>query len=57
MPRINAAVHIKFRKEATEKATEHLEGMVKRIFSMGVSANYLLMDCWFAMPATVFTFA
>lgn len=41
------------RKEATEKATVHLEAMVKRILSTGVSAQYLLMDSWFTMPATV----
>ena len=41
------------RKEATVKATEHLETIVKRILSTGVQANYLLMDSWFTMPATV----
>jgi hypothetical protein len=45
------------RKEATEKATAHLEAMVKRILSTGVSAKYLLMDSWFTMPATVVTLA
>ena len=45
------------RKEATEKATVHLEAMVKRILSAGVSAQYLLMDSWFTMPATVATLA
>jgi hypothetical protein len=45
------------RKEATEKATAHLETMVKRILSAGVSAKYLLMDSWFTMPATVATLA
>ncbi len=45
------------RKEATEKATAHLENMVKRILSMGISARYLLMDSWFTMPATVVTLA
>ena len=45
------------RKEATEKATVHLEVMVKRILSAGVSAQYLLMDSWFTMPATVVTLA
>ncbi len=43
------------RKEATEKTTAHLENMVKRILSAGVSAQYLLMDSWFTMPATVVT--
>jgi len=41
------------RKEATIKATDHLEAMVKRILSAGVQAKYLLMDSWFTMPATV----
>ena len=45
------------RKEATQKATAHLETMVKRILSTGVSAKYLLMDSWFTMPATVVTLA
>jgi len=41
------------RKEATDKATEHLEAMVKRILSTGIRAQYLLMDSWFTMPAIV----
>jgi hypothetical protein len=41
------------RKEATIKATEHLESMVKRILAAGVQAKYLLMDSWFTLPATV----
>ena len=41
------------RKEATVKATGHLETMVKRILSSGIRAQYLLMDSWFTMPATV----
>jgi len=41
------------RKEATDKATEHLETMVKRILSTGIRAQYLLMDSWFTMPAIV----
>lgn len=45
------------RKEATQKATAHLETMVKRILSTGVSAKYLLMDSWFTMPTTVVTLA
>ena len=45
------------RKEATEKATVHLEAMVKRILSTGVTAQYLLMDSWFTMPGTVVTLA
>lgn len=45
------------RKEATQKATAHLESMVKRILSDGVYAKYLLMDSWFTMPATVIALA
>jgi hypothetical protein len=41
------------RKEATTKATENLETMVKRILAAGIQAKYLLMDSWFTMPATV----
>ena len=43
----------KRRKEATAKATEHLEIMVTRILSTGIRAQYLLMDSWFTMPAIV----
>ena len=35
------------------KATELLETMVKRILANGIRAQYLLMDSWFTMPATV----
>ena len=45
------------RKEATAKATEHLETMVKRIISTGIRAQYLLMDSWFTMPTIVATLA
>ena len=41
------------RQEATIKAPENLEAMVKRILAAGVQAKYLLMDSWFMMPATV----
>jgi hypothetical protein len=41
------------RKEAIVKATGHLEAMFKRILSTGIHAQYLLMDSWFTMPATV----
>jgi hypothetical protein len=43
----------KRRKEATQKATVHLEAMVKRVLSTGIRAQYLLMDSWFMMPATI----
>ena len=41
------------RQEATIKAPDNLEAMVKRILTNGVQAKYLLMDSWFTMPATV----
>lgn len=41
------------RREATIKAPANLEAMVKRILAAGVQARYLLMDSWFAMPATI----
>lgn len=41
------------RKEAVTKSTEQLETMVKRILSKGIQADYLLMDSWFMMPATI----
>ena len=41
------------RQEAIVKAPENLEAMVKRILAAGVQAQYLLMDSWFAMPATI----
>lgn len=41
------------RQEATIKAPENLETMVKRILAAGVQAKYLLMDSWFMMPTTV----
>ena len=39
------------RLEATTKSTEHLEGMVKRVLSLGIKANYILMDSWSCWPA------
>lgn len=41
------------RKEAITKSTELLETMVKRILAKGIQAQYLLMDSWFMMPATI----
>jgi hypothetical protein len=41
------------RREATIKAPDNLQAMVKRILASGVQARYLLMDSWFTMPATV----
>lgn len=45
------------RKEAAEKATAHLSARVKRIHPTGGSAQYLLMDGWFTMPAILVTLA
>ena len=41
------------RQEATIKSPENLEAMVNRILAAGIQAKYLLMDSWFAMPATI----
>ena len=41
------------RKEAITKTTEHLVPMVKRALSMGVRAQYVLMDSWFSMPSAI----
>ncbi len=45
----------KRRWEAMAKSTEHLEPMVKRVLAMGIRADYLLMDSWFAFPALLAT--
>ncbi len=45
------------RKEATAKATQHLEAMIARILSYGINARYLLMDSWFTLPAVVSSLA
>ena len=45
----------KRRMEAMEKSTEHLESMVKRVLALGIRADYLLMDSWFAFPALLAT--
>lgn len=45
------------RKEATIKATAHLENMVKRVLAAGVTAKYLVMDSWFTMPANIVALA
>jgi hypothetical protein len=41
----------KRRVEAMTKSTAHLEDMVKRVLSLGVKADYLLMDSWFCWPS------
>jgi len=43
------------RLEAMAKSTEHLESMVKRVLTLGIRADYLLMDSWFAFPALLAT--
>jgi len=45
----------KRRVEAMTKSTEHLETMVKRVLTLGIRADYLLMDSWFAFPALLAT--
>ena len=37
------------------KSTEHLESMVKRVLALGIRADYLLLDSWFAFPALLAT--
>jgi len=39
------------RLEAVTKSTDHLEEMVKRALSLGIKADYLLMDSWFCWPS------
>ncbi len=41
----------KRRLEAMAKSTENLESMVKRVLALGIRADYLLMDSWFAFPS------
>ena len=43
------------RVEAMAKSTGHLETMVKRVLALGIRADYLLMDSWFAFPAILAT--
>ena len=43
----------KRRLEAITKSTEHLETMVKRALSLGIEADYILMDSWFCFPAII----
>jgi len=44
---------IQRRKEATIKATAHLEFMIQRTLSTDIRGRYPLMGSWFVMPATV----
>ena len=41
----------KRRLEAMTQSTGRLESMVKRVLALGIRADYLLMDSWFAFPA------
>lgn len=41
----------KRRVEAITKSTENLETLVKRALSLGIKADYILMDSWFCWPA------
>jgi len=41
------------RLEAMTKSTAHLEDMVKRVLSLGVKADYILMDSWFCWPSII----
>lgn len=41
----------KRRLEAITKSTDHLEPMVRRAMSLGIKADYILMDSWFCWPA------
>jgi DDE superfamily endonuclease len=43
----------KRRQEAMTKTTDLLEDMVKRVLSLGVGADYLLMDSWFCFASLV----
>jgi len=45
----------KRRLEAMTKSTGHLESMVKRVLALGIRADYLLMDSWFAFPGLLAT--
>ena len=40
----------KRRLEAITKSTDHLEDMVKRALTLGIKADYILMDSWFCWP-------
>ena len=45
----------KRRKEAMQPSTELLEPMIKRVLSLGVKAQYILMDSWFGFPSVIKT--
>lgn len=41
------------RLEAITKQTDLIVPMIKRAFSMGIKAKYLLMDSWYGHPSTI----
>lgn len=43
----------KRRQEALQKAPEQLPGMIKRAFSKGIDASYVLMDSWFTQQPLI----
>lgn len=43
----------KRRQEAMTKSTDLLEDMVKRILSLGIGADYILMDSWFCFASLI----
>lgn len=43
----------KRRKEAMQPSTKLLEPMIKRALSLGVKAQYILMDSWFGFPKII----
>lgn len=53
-PKINKrSCGYKRRKEATGKSTDLIVPMIKRAFSCGIKADYLLMDSWFGFPSII----
>lgn len=49
----NRSCGAKRRQEAMTKSTDLIEPMLKRAFTAGIQAKYLLMDSWFGMPALI----
>lgn len=43
----------KRRKEAMSKTTDLLEDMVKRVLTLGIRADYILMDSWFCFACLI----
>jgi len=44
----------KRRSEALKTAPENVLAMIERAFAFGLSARYVLMDSWFALPSLIF---